>query len=127
MRGLPRWVAVLAVVAIVIMVCAFTLHRAFTPAAILVQASHTTLPADGFSSTEIAVHSSTGRDLRGLQVEVGDPHRAAVDSVVVDHDSAVISLRAGVLPGETRIQLNAPGFTPQQIALLTILDTSDSV
>ena len=36
MRGLPRWAAVLAVVAIVILVCAFTLHRALAPATFLV-------------------------------------------------------------------------------------------
>ena len=33
MRGVPRWLAVLAVVAIVALVCAFTLHRALAPAA----------------------------------------------------------------------------------------------
>jgi uncharacterized protein YfaT (DUF1175 family) len=127
MRGLPRWLAVLAVVAIVTMVCAFTLHRALTPAALLVHASEGTLPADGFASTELTVHSSTGRDLRGLQVEIDDPRRAAVDSVTVSGESAVISLRGGVLPGETKIQLIAPGFAPQQVSLHTTLDVSDSV
>src|ERR1017187_6278193 len=127
MRGLPRWLAVLAVVAVVIVVCAFTLHRAFAPAAFLVETFPIALPADGFASTEVTIHSSTGRDLRGLHVEVDDPHRAAVDSVVVDHDSAVLSLRAGVMPGEIKIHLTAPGFGPQQIALRTTLDTSDSV
>ena len=33
MRGVPRWLAVLAVVAIVATVCAFTVHRALAPAA----------------------------------------------------------------------------------------------
>ena len=127
MRGVPRWLAVLAVVAVVIVVCAFTLHRAFAPAAFLVSTSEITLPADGFAATEVTIHSSTGRDLRVLHVEVDDPHRAAVDSVVVDHDSAVLSLRAGVMPGEIKIHLTAPGFGPQQIALRTTLDTSDSV
>jgi uncharacterized protein YfaT (DUF1175 family) len=127
MRGVPRWLAVLAVVAVVSLVCAFTLHRAFTPAAFLVPVSEITLPADGFASTEINLHSSTGRDLRGLQVEVEDTHRAVIDSVTVDHGSAVVSVRAGVMPGEARIQLTAPGFAPQQIALRTTLDTSDSV
>jgi|SRR5580700_1491206 uncharacterized protein YfaT (DUF1175 family) len=127
MRGVPRWLAVLAVVAIVTMLCAFTLHRALTPAGMLIQASQTTLPADGFASTELRIHSSTGRDLRGLRVEIDDPHRAAVNSVTVSGNSAVISLRAGVLPGETKIQFTAPGFAPQQTTLLTTLDVSDSV
>ncbi|HEY4931422.1 MAG TPA: DUF1175 family protein [Terriglobales bacterium] len=127
MRGLPRWVAVLAVVAIVILVCAFTLHRAFAPAAFLVETFPAALPADGFASTELKLRSSSGRDLRGLRVEIEDPHRAAVDSVTVDHGTAVVSLRAGVLPGETKIRLTASGFAPQQIALRTTLDVSDSV
>jgi len=127
MRGVPRWVAVLALVAIVVMVCAFTVHRAFTPAAMLVAASQTTLPADGFASTEFTIHSTAGRELRGLRVEVEDPHRATVDAITIDHDSAVVSVRAGVLPGEAKIQLAAPGFVPQQIALHTTLEVSDSV
>jgi uncharacterized protein YfaT (DUF1175 family) len=127
MRGGPRWLAVLAVVAVVIVVCAFTLHHALAPAAFLVPASEITLPADGFASTEVRIHSSTGRDLRGLRVDGEDPRRAVVESVSVDHGSAVVSVRAGVMPGEARIQLAAPGFAPQQVALRTVLDTSDSV
>ena len=127
MRGVPRWLAVLAVVAIVILVCAFSLHRAFAPAAFLVETFSATLPADGFASTELKLHSSTGRDLRGLRVEIEDPHRAAVDSVAADHNSAVISLRAGVLPGEAKVQLTAPGFAPRQVTLHITLDLSDSV
>ena len=73
MRGVPRWSAVLAVVAIVTVVCAFTLHRALTPVAMLVRSSQVSLPADGFSSTELTIHSGAGRDLRGLRVEVDDP------------------------------------------------------
>ncbi len=122
-----RWVAVLAVVEIVIMVGAFSVHRAFAPAAFFVETFSATVPADGFASTEIKLHSSIGRDLRGLRADVEDSRRAAVESVSIDHNSAVISLRAGVLPGETRIQLSAPGFVPQQIALRTTLDVSDSV
>ena len=116
----------LAVVAIVTMVCAFTLHRALTPAALLIEASSRPLPADGFTSTELTVHS-TGRDLRGLRVEVDDPHRAAVDSVTVNGDSAVVTVRTGVLPGETKLHLTAPGFDSKQVTLRTTLDMSDSV
>ena len=93
----------------------------------LVTVSEATLPADGFASTELTIRSSTGRDLHGLRAEVDDLHRAAVDSVVVKGDSAVISVRAGVLPGETKIQLSAPGFVPQQFTLRTTLDVSDFV
>ena len=127
MRGVPRWMAVLAVVAVVIVVCAFTVRRALATSAFLIEGLPATLPADGFASTEIKLHSSTGRDLRGLRVEIGDPHRAAVDSVVVHHDSAVLSLRAGVTPGESKIQLAAPGFVSREVVLHTTLDVSDSV
>jgi len=127
MRGVPRWLAVLAVVAIVVMVCAFTLHRALTPAAMRILAFPATLPADGFASTAFTIHSSTGRELRGLRVEVDEAHHATVDSVVVNQDSATVSVRAGVLPGESKIQLAAPGFGLQQLVLTTTLDVSDSV
>jgi len=127
MRGVPRWLAVLPVVVIVITLCAFTLHRALTPSALLLAVSKATLPADGFTSTELTIYSSTGRDLRGLRIEIGDPHRAFVDSVTVSGKSAVISLRPGVLPGETKIELSAPGFVPQQFTLRTTVDVSDSV
>jgi uncharacterized protein len=127
MRGAHRWFAVLAVVAIVAVLGAFTVHRAFTPAALIVAASPTALPADGFSSTELKVHSDTGRDLSGLRVEIDDPHRAVVDSVVVHGDSAVILVRAGVLPGEAKLLFAAPGSGPEEATLRTTLDVSDSV
>ena len=59
MRGVPRWLAVLAVVAIVAVVCAFTVHRALAPADFVLHLSDASLPADGFSSTELTVHSSS--------------------------------------------------------------------
>src|SRR5208283_5577399 len=103
MRGIRRWWAVLAGAAIALVVCAFSLHRARTPATFVIQPTPTTLPADGFTTIELRLHSSTGRDLRGLRVEIDDPHREELDSVVVSGDSAVISLRTGVLPGETKL------------------------
>ncbi len=127
MRGVPRWLAVLAVVAIVAAMCAFTLHRALTAAGMLVQSSQTTLPADGFAATEITIRSSTGRELRGLRVEVEDAHRAAVDSVAVYGDSALVSVRSGVLPGEVKLRLTAPGFDSNQVTLHITPDMSDSV
>lgn len=122
-----RWWAVLAVVAIVTMVCAFTIRHVLTPAVLITQSSQITLPADGFASTELKIHSSTGRDLRGLRAEVDDLHRAIVDSVAVDGGSASICLHAGVQPGETRVHITASGFVPQQVAVTTTFDVSDSV
>ena len=58
MRGVPRWLAVLAVLAIVAVVGAFTLHRALTPATLILEASPAALPADGFTSTELKLHST---------------------------------------------------------------------
>ena len=55
------------------------------------------------------------------------PHRAAVESVTLDGDAATASLRAGVLPGETKLRITAPGFTPQEIALHTTPDNGDAV
>jgi uncharacterized protein YfaT (DUF1175 family) len=144
MRGVPRWLAVLAVVAIVAVVCAFTVHRALAPADFVLQLSDASLPADGFSSAELKIHSSNGRTLRGLEVQVENPpgapsprlrsgpafsqrERVAVESVTIDHDSATVSLRAGVNPGETRLRISAPGFTPQEIVVQTALDASDTI
>src|SRR5271165_6494793 len=143
MRGVPRWLAVLAVVAILAVVCAFTMHRALAPADFVLQLSDASLPADGFSSTELTVHSASGRGLIGLEVQVENPsgapprlhsqqpfsrsERVGVESVIIDHDSARVRLRAGVLPGETKLRVSAPGFTPQEIAVQTTLAASDTV
>jgi len=127
LRAVPRWLAVVAVLAVVSAVCAFTVHRALAPAELVAQLSETTLPADGFSDTELTIHSLNGRELRGLQVEVEAPHQAAVESLSVAGDSATASLRAGVMPGQTSLRITAPGFAPQEIALRTIPDTGDAV
>jgi uncharacterized protein YfaT (DUF1175 family) len=127
MRGVPRWLAALAVVAIAAGVCAFTVHRALAPAAFVVRLSDAALPADGFSSTQLTIHSSNGRALRGLEVQVQNPRDVGVELVTIDHDSATVSLRAGVNPGETNLRVTAPGFTAREITLHTTLDTSDAV
>jgi uncharacterized protein YfaT (DUF1175 family) len=136
MRGVPRWLAALAVVAIGAMVCAFNVHRVLTPAAFVSQLSNASLPADGFSSTELQIHSANGRVLASLEVQVENPpgapafsrgKRVGVESVTVDHDSATVSLRAGVNPGETKLRVTAPGFIPQEITLQVTPDASDTV
>jgi len=127
MRGVPRWLAVSAVVAIAAGMCAFTVHRALAPDALSLRLSESTLPADGFSSTELKIQSTNGRELRGLLVEVEDPHRASLESIRVQGDSAKASLRAGVLPGETKLRIAGDGFAPQEIALRTTPDASDMV
>src|SRR5664279_4256249 len=111
MRGVPRWVAVLAVVAMGAVVCAFTVRHAMAPATFALQLSPTAVPADGFTSTELRISPSNGRQLRGLQVTVEDPHRAAVESVTVEGDTATASLRAGALPGETNVRIAAVSYT----------------
>ena len=127
MRGVRRWFAVVAVLAIAAGVCAFTMRRTLAPAALLFQPSERTLPADGFTSTELKIHSSNSRDLRGLKIDTSDPHRLIVDSLTVDRDSATLSLRAGVNPGEAKLRITAPGFAPQEVTLETSLDASDTV
>src|SRR5208337_1652084 len=54
-------------------------------------------------------------------------HGAVVESVSVEGGSATASLRAGVLPSETKLQITAPSFTPQEITLQTTLDASDTI
>ncbi len=126
MRGVPRWVSVLAVVATGAVVCAFTVHHTMTPVTLALQLSPTTVPADGFTSTELKITPSNGRPLHDLQVTVEDPHRAVVESTTVEGDTATASLRSGVLPGETKIRVSGRGFAAQEIAFSTVLDASDA-
>ena len=127
MRGIPRWLAVLAVAAVVVVLGAFTIHRAFTPTAFLIESSPGVLPADGFTTSKIELRASGGGDLHGLQVTTDDPHRAVVDAVTIHGDSALVSIRTGVLPGETLLHLAAPSMPPAEFKIRTVLDTSDSV
>ncbi len=127
MRGVPRWVAVLAVVATGAVVCAFTVRHTMAPATLLLQLAPTAVPADGFTSTELKITPSNGRPLRDLQVTVEDPHRAVVESVTVDGGMATASLRAGVLPGATKIRVTGRGFAAQEIAFSTVLDAGDAI
>jgi uncharacterized protein len=127
MRGIPRWLAVLAVAAIVGAAGAFTLHRAFTPATFVIEPLPGALPADGFTTAQLKTHSSSGRNLEYIQVDVDDPHRVTVESVALKGDLALITVRSGVLPGEARLHLTAPNFEPQIVTLHNVLDVSDSV
>jgi uncharacterized protein YfaT (DUF1175 family) len=127
MRGAPRWLAVLAVLTVAAVLGAFTIHRALSPAGFVIETTPSALPADGFSSTEIKLHSSTGRDLGGLRVDIDDPRHASVESVAIRGDSADVTVRAGVMHGETKLRFEAAGFESQQLKLKTVLDASDSV
>lgn len=126
MRGVPRWLAVLAVVAIVAMVCAFTVRHAFSPPALLIKISQTELPADGTSTTEISLRSSDGHPLQGVQIVPGDPHRAAIDSLLTDNGAVLATVRAGVVPGVSELKISVPGFAPQPVELALSADWSDS-
>lgn len=127
MRGVPRWFAVVAVLAVVAVVCAFRVHRALAPAILVAQLSEPTLPADGFSSAELTIHSPSGRDLRGLQIAVETPHEVVVESLSINGDSATASLRSGVIPGDAKLRIVAPGFSQQEIGLKTTPDNADVV
>jgi uncharacterized protein len=126
MRGIPRWLAVLAVAAVIAIAGAFTLHRALTPASFVIESLPDTLPADGFTTTQFRLRSSSGSNLDDVQVGVDDSHRAAVESVTRKGDSALITVRTGVQPGEVKIQLTSPGLEPRIVTLSTSLDVSDS-
>ena len=128
MRGVHRWLAVLAVVAIVAVLGAFTVHRALTPAALHGRRLRRPLfpPTDSLPRNSNSA-LDTGRDLRGLTRRGRRPASRRRGLRLVHGDSAVISVRAGVLPGETKLHFAAPGFEPEQVTLHTTLDVSDSV
>ena len=127
MRGVPRWTAVVAVLAVAATVCAFTVHRAIAPAELVVQLEQSTLPADGFSATELSVHSSNGRELRGLHIDLETPHRLALESLRVSSDRATATLQAGVMAGEAKVRITAPGLAAREVALQTTADFGDAV
>jgi len=108
-------------------VCAFTVRRAMAPPTLVVHLSPTAVPADGFTSTELKITPSNGRPLRDLQVTVQDPHHAAVESVTVQGGTATASLRAGVLPGETKVRVTGRDLAAREIVFSTVLDTGDTI
>jgi uncharacterized protein YfaT (DUF1175 family) len=127
MRGALRWLAVLAVLAIVAVLAAFTIHRALAPGTFVIEAASSTLPADGFSSVEIKVRSSDGKDLKGLQALADNSRHASVESIAVWGDSARVILRSGVMPGQTKLHFTSPGFESSEVALQSTLNASDVV
>jgi len=127
MRGRPRWLAVLAVVAIAAIVCAFTVRRATTPALLVAQLSGSTLPADGFSSTQLTIRTANGGELRDVHVEIETPHGVAIDSLSVAGATATVSLRSGVISGDSKLRVTAAGDAPKEIALVMTPDYGDAV
>jgi hypothetical protein len=127
LRGVPRWLAVVAVLAVAAVVCAFTVHHALAPQAFVLHLSEAALPADGFSSSELSIRSANGGDLRGVHVEAEGLHQVTLESLTVHADSASASLQSGVVPGETKIRVTAAGFHTQQVSLRTTPDYVDAV
>ena len=127
MRGVPRWAAVLAVLAVAAVVCAFAVRRASSRAELAAQVADSALAADGFSSTELTVHAANGRELRGLVLRSETPHQLAVRSVTVRGDSATVTLQSGVMPGSAKLLITAQGFAPQELTLQTNADLGDAV
>lgn len=127
MRGVPRWLAVLAVLTIAATVCAFTVHRALLPGELVVALATGTLPADGFSSTELRIRSSNGRPLNGVQVRIEAPHELRVSSISEHSDNASAILQAGVSAAETELHISAPGFAPRNVRFVLTPDYGDAV
>jgi uncharacterized protein YfaT (DUF1175 family) len=127
LRGVPRWFAVLAVLAVAATVCAFTVRRAHAPVTLVATVAETSLPADGFSSTELTVLSSDRRPLRGLQVQLESPRQLTLESLVVKGDSATAILQSGVIPGDAKLHVTAPGFASREIAVRATPDYGDAI
>jgi uncharacterized protein len=127
LRGVPRWLAVAAVLSVVAVVCAFTVHRALAPARLDLKLSISSLPADGFSSSELTIRSSDGRDLRGVHLEVETPHQVTLESLTVNGSTATASFQSGVLSGDVLIRVTGPDLIPQEVHLATTADNSDRV
>ncbi len=127
MRGVPRWLAVVAVLAVAAVVCAFTVHHARAPRTFVLHLSEPAIPADGFSSSELTIRSANGSDLHGLRLEVDSPHQVTLESLTTRADSATASLQSGVLPGEAKVRVIAPGFNPEEASLRTTPNYVDAI
>lgn len=127
MRGVPRWLAVVAVLAVAAVVCAFTVRHARASRAFVLQLSEAEVPADGFSSSQLTIRSANGGDLRGLHLEIESPHQVTLESLTIQADSATASLQSGVIPGEVGIRVAAPGFAPREVSLRTTPDYNDAI
>ncbi len=125
MRGVPRWFAVLCVVAFVIVVCAFSLRHALAPASLQLQLLQSTLPADGFTTTELKLHE-TGEGIRNLKVESEDEHKVTVESVIASGHDATVTVRAGVMPGKSALRVSAEGAPPKEVEVVITPDFNDS-
>ena len=124
---MPRWLAVLAVLAVTATLCAFAIHRATVPAGLIVRVAQSTLPADGFSVTELTIRATNGRELRSVRVEIEALHRLTLESLRTQRDFATATLQSGVMPGEAKLRITAPGFAPSSLDFHTIPDFGDSV
>jgi hypothetical protein len=56
-----------------------------------------------------------------------DARHVSVESVTVRGDSAHVSMRAGVVTGDAKVNFEAPGFESRQVTLTTTADISDTV
>lgn len=127
MRGVPRWLVVVAVLVVAVVVFALTVRHARVPRTFTVQLSDLSLPADGFTTTELTVRPANGGDLRGVHLEIDSSHQVNLESLTVHDGAATASLQSGVLAGDTKIRVLAPGFVSQEVSLRTIPDNSDVV
>ena len=124
----PRWLAVLAVVAIAAVVCAFTVRRADAcracAAALRRCDSRRWIYLDATNNSFLQrprsarAGDTVDESASGPPVQSRDSWKA---------DSATVSLRAGVLPGDAELRVAAPGFTAQEITLQTTLDAGDAI
>ena len=81
MHGGRRWLAVLALAAVVAVLGGFTVHRALSPVVLIVQTSPGAIPADGFSTTQFKIREARGRELRGLEVSSENAQRSTLRTV----------------------------------------------
>ena len=51
------------------------------PKHFVLQLSERTVPADGFSSSQLKIRSANGSELRGVHVEIESPHQVTLESL----------------------------------------------
>ncbi len=122
--GARRWLSVACV--LTFLVLCFVASRRPTAPTVSIRLAHSTLQADGTSSTLLEIQSTTHRSLQELQLYTTDLHRLRVDELNINGDHARATLIAGVVPGRVGIEATLPTGDVTHAQLELTLDTNDS-
>lgn len=115
-----------ALLAIVLASACLGCGRAPSRASFTLESAPPEIPADGFSLAIVALRAGRTIPPDGITARVLGPARsAAISSILVEGAKAEVRVRAGVLPGDARIEIRTGGFEPYVHTLRLLPDYTD--